>query len=70
MTMLCMRPGWHSSQRPDKGHLQRSFLASVHAKGYRLDKQSYIDIINEFPELYNIFPDDIKCQELELASKL
>ncbi len=45
-------------------------LDSIHNEGYRLRSQDYVDLLKKQPKLYNDFPDDVKCQELELAAKI
>lgn len=47
-----------------------SEIRNIHMRGLRLSMESYIVIANNDPDFYDSLPDDIKSQELELASKL
>lgn len=53
-----------------ESEMTKSLLNKIHKSQWRLTKESYIKVVHDFPELYETLPDDIKCQELELASKL
>lgn len=49
---------------------RKSLMINVYDNGLRLTFDSYLKLVEEFPSLYSEVPDDIKCQELELISKL
>jgi hypothetical protein len=62
--------GGSAQKEPSEEAKRKFFLSTIHRRKYRLVKENYIDIVSGYPDLYDELPDDIKCQEIELASKL
>lgn len=45
-------------------------MSDLHREGLTLSFDSYSKIIEMYPVLYESLPNNIKCQELELVSRL